>query len=91
MCQAGCGGLCAAMVVAKVCSAATTQTKNIKYFQCRVVSERNARMLSGSLVATRHSSRNLAKAHLSHFQDGSPPRLWTVAQTEYRSMTQDRQ
>jgi hypothetical protein len=52
-----------------------TQTANIKY---RFVSECTVRMLSGWVVASRHSSRDLAHARKSHRSHRSYILRWTV-------------
>jgi hypothetical protein len=43
-----------------------THAENIRRFECCEVNGRRVRRLSGWIVASRHSPRSLARAHLPH-------------------------
>jgi len=48
------------------------------------VSKFTVRMFSGWEAATRLAPQNLARAHLSHFKQGSSPCQWTISATRYK-------
>jgi hypothetical protein len=63
--------------------------KHVKalFVVCAVVVEQ---MLSGWLVATRQSPRNLAHAHISNFYQGFSPGPWTVPSLSLRLPEEER-
>jgi hypothetical protein len=73
------GGNAVLLLVAATCY--YTHTENIKHFQQRIANRYTVRMHSGWVVATRHSSQNLAHAYLQHSWQESSPGMATVLKT----------
>jgi hypothetical protein len=54
------------------------RVKTSKYFEKRAVGQCTVRILSGWVVATRNSPRNLTHAHPSRSEQGSSSCTWSV-------------
>jgi len=72
------GGARELLLVGTTDSYEYTKTENIKHFEYCVLSDCTLWTFSGWIIATRHSTRYLSRAHPSHSCQGSSPFRWII-------------